>query len=323
MSKDQNNKELGLIDILQIMGQWAVDAIKKVVQWGLYLFFFGIKQWKILGAVFLALVIYSYVNYKSQETQYEASMIIRSNAMHASQLKPFLDGYSNVLHNSILPDEEITKRTGMDSLSRSMLNSVTIYSCIDKDKDGVLDEVDMEAKLKPSDKEIDSLNLCIKVRFNDVEILSDVVHSVEYYLSNVAYINTLNKARLAQKDKRKEFLLYEISLLDTMQQRAYGGSEVASDLINRGGVVIDNRRILTIYTDKADLWALYEELEKETTFFTSPTTVVEDFVIQESAVNTLSSMMKKNVVYGTILVYIFLFLFIIIRKEKDNYLPKI
>lgn len=322
MDDNQNNKELGLIDILQIMGQWVVLLVKKFVDWGLYLFFFGIKKWKILGAAVLVIAILTAISYKRQATQYEASMIIRSNAVKTTQMKPFIDGYTNVLQNTILSDSTITVRTGLDSLQRSLIGGVSVYHCIDKNRDGIMDEVDLAGKLKLSDESLDTLNLCVKIRFEDVAILDDVVSSMAFYLGNVPYLTRMNEARLIQQSSRKMFLMNEIQLLDTIQQRSYADSDAASSVISRGGVLVDNRRVMNIYEDKVELWDLVEDLEKETNFFSEPVTVVEDFIIKETAVNTLSSMLKKNVVYGFVLVYVFLFLFVVIFKEKDKYLTK-
>ncbi len=323
MSNDQNNKELGLIDILQIMGQWLVSGIKKVVDWGLYLFFFGIKQWKILGGALVLIAILTFVKYQSQSTQYEASMIVRSNAIKSTQMKPFFDNYSNLISNAVLSDSLIEVKSALDSITRSQISSVSTYYCIDENRDGIMDEVDIAGKIKTSDLTLDTLNLCVKVHFEDFEVLEDVKKSLVFYLNNIPYIQQMNKARLMQQNMRKQFILNEIQLLDTMQQKSYGETDVADDMIRRGGVLVDNRRVLYIYRDKVELWKEYEVLDKETNFFPEATTVVEDFVIEQTALNTLSSMMKKNVVYGFILVYVLLFLFIVIRKEKDNYLPKL
>jgi len=323
MSKDQNNRELGLIDILQIMGHWCVNGVKKAVHGALYLFFFGIKQWKILGAILLALVIFSYVQYKGQETQYEASLMLRSNAVHASQMKSFLESYNNLLHNKVMDEKEVDDKTGLDAASRAQLNSLMVYQCIDENRDGIMDDVDWGDKLKASDERMDSLNLCLKVRFNDISVLDKLMPSIQHYLAQVPYVQKMNEVRLAQQAKRRDFILNEIRLLDTMQQKSYGEANVASDMIRRGAVLVDNRDMLNLYEDKVTLWSWYENLQKEITYFKDPTTLVEDFTIQQSPINTLASVMKKNVVLGFIIAYVLLLLVIAIWKQKDQYLSQL
>jgi len=323
MDENQNNNDLGLIDILQIMGQWVVAAFNKLVEWFLYLFYFGIKRWIILGAALLIIGVVTVISYKSQTAQYEATMMIRSNAVMASQMKPFIDNYSNLLDNKILSQESINEQTGLDRDQRAMIGDVTTYYCVDKNRDGVMESVDFAGKLKLSDENLDSLNLCVKVRFEDVEVLDEVVESLNFYLDNVPYLARMNKARLVQQASRKDFVLNEIRLLDTMQQRSFGVSDAANSLTRNGGVLVDNRKVLSIYEDKVQLWDQCEKLDKEIDFYTTPITVVEDFVIRESAINSLSTMLKTNLIYGFIIVYAFLFLFVFIYKEKDKYLKKI
>lgn len=322
MDDNQNNKELGLIDILQIMGQWAVALTQKVAGWFLYLLFFGLKHWKILGPAVLIIGIFTVVSYKSQSAQYEASMMVRSNAVKSTQMKPFIDAYGNLLHNSILSDSVVSLRTGLDRLQRSSIGSVSTYYCVDVNKDGIMDEVDIAGKLKLSDNTLDTLNLNVKIIFEDVTILDAVVASIGQYLDNVPYLTRMNESRLIQQNKRKNFLLNEINLLDTIQQRSYADTDAASSVIGRGGILVDNRRVMDVYEDKMTLLGWYEDVEKEINFFSEPITVIEDFVVRERAVNTLSSMLKKNLVYGFAIVYALLFFFLVIFKEKDKYLNK-
>ncbi len=322
MSDTQNTKELGLIDIFQVFGKWIVSGIKTLVNWFLYLFFFGFKRWKTFVAVIFLIGLYTVVTYKMQDAQYEASMILRSNAMPTAQMKPFLDNYNSLLQSRLLSDSSITVKSSLDSVQRSLISSINVYYCMDQDRDGIMDEVDLAGRLKTSDENLDSLNLCVKVRFEDVRVLDDVVTSLTSYVNSLPYVQRMNKARLLQQNKRKLFIQNEIRLLDTIQQKAYGESEEASSYINRGGVIVDNRKVLSIYEDKVDLMNLYEVLEREMLIFSDPITVVEDFVIQKSALNTLTSMLKKNLIIGVFVVYVFLFLFFFIYKEKDNYLTK-
>lgn len=322
MTDQNNNKELGLIDILQVFGQWIVSALKTMVDWGMYLLFFAFKQWKILLTAVVAIAIFTVVSYKMQDAQYEANMIVRSNAMETTQMKAFFDNYSSLLHNSILSDAKVKEKTGLTGDQCNEILSMNTFYCVDDDRDGVMDQVDQGGKLKSSDENLDSLNLCVKVRFANVEVLDEVKESLIFYLNNTPYVVTMNEARLAQQAKRKEFVLNEINLLDTIQKRAYGESEAASSMLRRGGVIVDNRRILEVYEDKDILWERYEDLVKEIGFFTEPITIVEDFVIQKTAVNTLTSMLKKNIILGGFVVYVFLLLVMYVRREKDKYIHK-
>ena len=322
MGEQQNNRELGLIDILQIFGQWIVAGLKKLVEWGMFLLFFAFKQWKILAVAVLAIGIYTVVAFKSQDAQYEARMIVRSNALETTQMKSFFDNFAVLVNNDMLSEEKIKEKTGLNEVQCEDVVSVNTYFCIDNDRDGVMDEVDVAHKLKSSDDKLDSLNLCVKVVFANVDVLDEVKESLIYYLNTTPYVIKMNEARLAQQTKRRLFILNEIGMLDTIQKRAYGESEEASSLIRRGGVVVDNRRVLEIYEDKDILWERYEIIEKELNAFVDPITVVEDFVIQQRAVNTLSSMLKKNVVLGGFAIYMLLLLALYIRREKDKYISK-
>lgn len=320
MDNNQNNRELGLIDVLQIMGQWFVSLVKKMAQWVLFLFFFGLKRWKYLVVVCALAGAYSLLIYLTQKSQYEADMILRSNAMETVQMKTYLDKFSNILNNDLLLEEQITAQTGLDSTQRSQITSMKTYFCIDVDRDGVKDKVDWTGKLESSDVTLDSLNLCVKVRFNDVSILDVLSNNIQLYIESVPYVVTMNEARLSKKIKRRDFIMNEIDLLDTLQQLTYVKSELSPTLHAQGGnVVVDNRKVI-VYRDKVALWDLYEAIANEIEVFSAPVTIVEDFVIQKAAVNSFSTIVRKNVLYAFALTYFILILGFIYNKEKGNYL---
>ena len=323
MNEPQNNKELGLIDILQIIGQWIINGVKKLISYALYLFFFGLKQWKILSTALLLVIIFTIICYYTQNSNYEANMLIRSNSMATAQMKPFIDNYSNLIGNKLLSNEEITKSTTLDSITRNDIISVSAFFCIDDDRDGIVDEVDKSNKIKPSAENLDSLNLCVRVLFQDVNVLPKVKKSLLYYINNEDYIKKVNIARIEQQNKKKEFILDEIKILDAMQQKSYGAADITNDLINKGSVLVDNRRVLDLYHDKVALWKLYESIEKEVNYFSEPITVVEDFVVKKTAINTLPTLLKRNLVYSFFVVYVLLLLFVYIRKEKNKYMAKL
>ena len=323
MEEQQNNKELGLIDILQVFGQWIVAGLKKLVEWCMFLLFFAFKQWKILTAAILALGIYSLVTYKRQDAQFEANMIVRCNAMETSQMKSFFDNYSALLSNDIISERTIKEKTSLTPEQRKNIKQVDTYFCIDDDRDGVMDEIDRGHKIRSSAENLDSLNLCVQVLFADLTVLDDVKRSLAYYLEHTPYVVKMNEARLRQQAKRRDFILHEIGLLDTIQKRAYGESDEASSMMRSGGVIVDNRRVLSIYEDKEVLWSLCEVLEEELKTFGEPITIVEDFVVQQQATNTLMSILKKNVIFGSLVIYLLLLLWRYIRNEKDKYITKL
>lgn len=320
MNNDQNNKELGLIDILQIMGQWIVSLIKKLADWFLFLVFFGLKRWKVLVIVGVAAGVYSFVTYKMQANQYEANMIIRSNAVESIHMKKFLDGYGNLLGNDLLGDSIIEERTGLDSLQRSLISSLSTYYCVDADKDGIVDVIDRTSRFKSSDEDIDSLNLSVSVRFKDVDVLPLLTKSFISYIENLEFVVNSNDSRLAELNTRKNFIEAEIQLLDTLQKRTYGGMDVENTLrASYGSVLVDNRKVL-VYEDKIILLDMLEGLQRDINIYTEPLTIVEDFVIQKSAINSLSSIVKKNVFLSLFGAYLILFIIFLYNKEKGKYL---
>ncbi len=319
---NNNNRELGLIDIIETFGQWIVNGFKRIISFFLYTLFFAIKKWIPISVVLVIVAIATFINFKAQKSQYEAKMLIRSNSMPTAQMKPLLDNYSNLLNNNILTNEEIISKTNLNKEIRNNIISVKTFYCIDDNRDGIMDRVD-NGRIKKSDKNLDSLNLCVKVIFNDTKMLKEVKHSINYYLNNIDFVKKSNEARLDQQARRKDFILKEIKLLDTVQLNSYGAADAASSASRQGGVLVDNRDVLEIYTDKVKLLKIHEDLEKEITIFKEPITLIEDFVITKSAINTLGSMMIKNLIYAFLSVLIALLLFVSIRKQKDKYMTKL
>lgn len=309
---NQNNKELGLIDILQIFGQWIVSFAKKMTDWFLFLTFFGIKRWKVFAVVAAVVAVYSAISFKSQDSQYEATMMIRCNAVNAPEMKPFFDKYTNTLGNSLVPEAYVEKKIGLDKAQRELFNSISTHYCVDKNRDGIADNVDFSGKMDSSDEELDSINLCVKVNFADVTILPAISESIEKYITEVTYLKQMNIARLAQQKNRKAFLLNEIRLLDSMQLKTTlraSGSHV----------FVDNRKSL-IYEDKALIMDDYEDIERILEIHNKPITIIDDFVVSQAALNTFPSIIKKNLFLGFLGAYFILFVIFIYNRVKDQYL---
>ncbi|MDA3853218.1 MAG: hypothetical protein PF444_03125 [Bacteroidales bacterium] len=320
MDDNQNNKELGLIDILQIMGQWLVALVKKLTDWFLYLLFFGVKRWKFFVIVGLVAGIYSVVMYKIQTSQYEANMIIRSNAVEATQMKNYLDAYANILDNDLIGDSIIQEKIGLDSLQRSLLTSVSAYYCIDEDRDGVVDEIDRAGRFKSSGDLIDSLNLSISIQFEDASIIPLVSKSIIDYISNIPYVVSNNNNRSLTLLKRRAFIKDEIALLDTLQQRTYKGLDLSKTTrVDNGALLVDNRKVI-VYRDKLFLLEEADLIDKQLEVLAAPVTIVEDFDIGTTSVNSFYSIVRKNVVLALMGTYFFLFCVFLYKRVKDNYL---
>lgn len=319
---DKENRELGLIDILQVLGQWMVDGVKKATDWCLFLLFFGLKRWKYLLAVAIIIVGVSVFSFRTQEKQYEAAMIVRSNAMDAAQMKSYFDSYASFLSNDLLQDEDLTLRSGLDSLQRSQINSISTHYCIDNDRDGIVDEVDAHGKMKSSDAKLDSLNLCFKVRFQDYTVLAPLQKSVLKFVSEIPLVKKKNESRLRQINSRSIFLMNEIGLLDTLQHKTYNGNDIASTLNAKGShVLVDNRKVL-VYQDKVKLLEEHELLQEELDVYSSSITVVDQFVVGTAAVNSLTSILKSNLIKGLAVTYLLLFFIFIFNKVKGQYMTE-
>lgn len=322
MDNDQNSKEIDLIGVSQKLGQKIVEAGKKLVEWFLFLVFFGIKKWKYFAIVGVAAIIFSLINYRTQSNQYEANMVVRCNAIDAIQGKKYIDAYSNLLGNGLLGDSIIEVRTGLDSLQRDLITSFSAFYCADNDKDGIADEIDRGGRYKSSDIEIDSLNLIVSVNFKDVSVLPALQSSVKEYFESVPYIVECNKSRLLRLNKRRDLLNEEIELLDTLQKRTYVGLDIENTYrAGRGYILVDNRKVI-VYEDKIELLDLLDVTQTDIDLFSDPITIVEDFVIGQTAINAFSSIVKKNVLFVFVVTYLILFLIFIYNKEKDKYLKK-
>lgn len=320
MDDNQNNKELGLIDILQIMGQWIVALVKKLTDWFLYLVFFALKRWKYFAIVGLVAGIYSVVMYKLQTSQYEANMMIRSNAIEATQMKNYLDAYANILDNDLIGDSIIQERIGLDSLQRSLLTSVSAYYCIDEDRDGVVDKVDRIGHIESSDDIIDSLNLSISIHFEDASIIPFVSKSIIDYISNIPYVVSNNRNRSLTLLKRRAFIKDEIALLDTLQQRTYKGLDLSKTTrVENGALLVDNRKVI-VYRDKLFLLEEADLIDKQLEVLAAPVTIVEDFDIRAASVNSFYSIVRTNVVLALMGTYFFLFCVFLYNRVKGKYI---
>lgn len=317
---NRENTDLGLIDIMQIMGQWMVSLVKTLADWFLRLFFFAVKRWLPLLIVACVAIGYSVISFKTQEHQYQANMIIRSNAVQSTQMKSFMQGYSTLLKNDMIDDSDLQSRTGLTAEQRSLVSSMSTFYCVDEDRDGFSDRVDFANRYDAATEGVDSLNLCVNVVFQDLAVLQNLQESIVFYMENNTYIKNRNANRLSELTKRKRFLASEISFLDSLQSSVYEGVNTSNATQAKGGYfLVDNRNVL-VYEDKLILLEQLETVERDIEIHSGAITIVEDFVISQRVINSLSSILKNNVITALLVAYLAMFLVFLYNREKVKYL---
>ncbi len=305
---DNNNKELGLIDILKIMGQWMVSLVKTLTHWLMLLIFFAIKRWKIFAVVGLVAGIFALISHARQDEQREASMIVRANAVEAAQMKKHINAYAATLGNN----------WPVNAADRAQVNEMATFLCVDKNKDGIVDKVADGGRYASED--IDSLHLCIRVRFENAKVLPVITDGLVRYLAGTPFIANSNANRLLELKQKEQFLMDEIALLNTFQERTYAGADVAEAMESNGSYIFVGNKEALVYEDKLILLEMLETVQRDLNMNAAPITVVEDFLISGKAVNSLGMLIKKYEILCFSATYLLLFLIFIFRREKDKYL---
>lgn len=319
---ENNNGDLGLIDILQVVGKWVVDGLKQILDWVLKLVFFALKMWKVLVVAAVLIAIASVASYRLQDKQYKASMIVKSNVVEAGQMKLYFDGFGSKLNNDLMLDEEKTTLLGLDSVQRSLISVFATNFCVDDDRDGILDAIDYNGRLESSADNLDSLHLAVTVCFEDITVLPALTEGFVNYISNIELVKKMNQSRLRQLDNRIGYLKDEIALLDTFQYTNSNAANLDNSLQSSGShIVVDNRKVL-LYREKSQLLEQSEELLMQRDVFSEPITIVEEFAVSPAAINSLFHILKSNLIKGLALVYLLLLLFSYYNKVKGQYMTQ-
>ena len=326
--EDKNPKEIDLLDLLQSMGKAIGNFFKFLYDSAWWLIVFAVKNY-ILLAIFVGIGgVLGVIKISTASKGYKSSMIIRTNALRSYEMVDYFNELSEYISSSSeyalkLKEENL----GFYSLTSSKIKSLKPHFFIDYWGDGTLDEIDLKDNHSKKDtlNIRDSLHLSLEAIVTDPIVFTQIAEPVKKYIDSNPFIIKANKVRLRLLSDELKRLNNEIHYLDSLQRFSYFHKADMAQLqfSPRSGLILGDNRQQLFHEDKAEIEAIKKKVELEYELHKEPTTIIKDFPVVTTEMESDYILIIKNMIVLFGLGYLILLLIYIFKRNYKKYADKV
>lgn len=295
IEKKNQEKEVDLYQILSKMGKglkdFFVNSITFIFKWlwfGISVSFtqtlyFFIRHFIVLSLVTILGGSIGILYTRFEKPYYLTNMTARSNIVPNSSLI----SYINRLHELSMVNDTIglSRQLKLDTSITKNIKDIQAYWLIDKNNDGIADEIDFNNQFDP-----DTTKLARKIgdRFYilmsiyDNTIIDSVNKGIRYYINTNQYIT---ERKIDKETRLKEMLLTynkELKDLDSLKRFEYFELQRKNEMsLNIKEFVLnldEKKEARLLYTNVLELAAQIRNIKTELRLEMEPITIIDNFV---------------------------------------------
>lgn len=313
--KTTSNDEIDLLDLFRRMGKGLGNMFRAIWKGLLISIVFLLRHWLPLGLSLIAGVAISYLFKMTSPSYYTSDMVLRNNSVPIADMM----SYINRLHTFCIEGnkEELSRALSLNTESVKNVLDVRAHWIIDKNRDGIPDNVDYRDKHDVYDTinimMQDRLN--IRVRIGEPQELITLKDGLLTYINSSSIFEQRNRLRLKQNNELITRLEYDILQLDSLQKIKYFEETKAMQPGSAGQMIfLQEQKTQLVYEDIYGLYTRKQSRESERDIFNEIVTVISDFSIPAQRENGLIYYAK---IYVPFFVIITLILLILIANRKN------
>lgn len=233
MSTEKRNDEIDLIEVTQKAGkaleratvgliQLIVSFLKGSIKWGLNFLRFSIRYSYIIFSIALLCFFGGLYLSKSQKPYYRTSAVIQSNTISNSNLINYINRLHTLLDNA--DSTSLAKVLDIPVHEASKVIDLQAFWMIDKNKDGIADEIDYDNAFVP-----DSISDAVRItdRFHvelltfDPSISPDIQGKLDAYLKTYPRLEQISEIKKQNLSNEITRINAEIKILDSLKNYEY------------------------------------------------------------------------------------------------------
>ncbi len=321
--KKQTSDEIDLVDLTKKISRSTGKMLSSLFNFlktiFLQILIFIIKKFVyLLIFVVAGAIIGGIISYR-EKPYYETHLIMRSNLVSNVQMI----NYVNRIH-TLCNGENIIGLSQSLNLDTTMVKSIKdlqAFWMIDKNNDGIgdyLDEKNEYIGLYDTTRYKIRLRTEFSVRLKvyDHSIIEEVQHGLEFYINSNDYFIGISEFRKAQLNNLISKTDNEIFILDSLKRFEYFTSEEIPEItfdkfLIRSG---ENQEARLLHGSVLSLFRDKQSLERDLSSASGPITILQDFPLIQTPVNTLT---KYTVKFSKIFLAIGFIILILIDQRKN------
>ena len=278
MSVEQENKELDLIDILKVFGNWIGKGFQSIGSFFVWVLKFSIKNWSILVVSVAIGVALSFYFSQPKFSKYDGVIVMENNLGSSAEFVTAIQSLASSL-DPYAANALFSTRFGISSeLGQKVLKLEPFY-IYSNEKQGlynVIDENKQFVDLKPIQNKF-----AVLIKTNDRTAFALLKNALRTYFDTDVYFKAANNARMVSLYAQKLALTKEIEGLDSLKNLEYFGSNSKSkNLKMEGALLIGETNTQLYHTNILEMSDQLQEIKNEIMLRNNVLTVSSDFTIQ-------------------------------------------
>ena len=310
-TEKENNEEIDLIELFQKISSKIKSALNTITIFLYHIFLFFVRKSVLIAIIIAISIIGGVIKYKTTPRYYSSHLEAYTNTLSSIEII----NYVNNLHKLI---EEENKSDVSDKLKLSEkelknIKDIQAFKIVDKNGDGITDEIDYENEYTSGDSTISRSRFVIKVEAYNKNSFQKIQPRIIDYIKQNNYINEINVVRIRQVKEMIAQMNQEIELLDSLKKEEYFSHKGELEP-QKGQLLIMNQKETKLYhNEQIKLFKQKQKLDKELEIRQDPITITQDFSALTFTENTLVYYLKH---YGIIGLLIGIFLSLTIETKS-------
>lgn len=278
MSKENEVKEIDLLELFRLIGKGIKNFFLGILKALLFLFVFGIKRahWVALFIVGGALTGWLY--FSSTERYYSSELIAQPNGINAVEMVEYINDLNKHCTKGNTEALALTLQQP-DSIAKKIKNIEAFYY-LDVNGDEQGDFADFKHTYNPADtsQRIDNKRILVQVQVYDNNIFDKVRKGIFNYIASNPYLTKLNEIRVQELQELIAYIESEVQKLDSLQNVDYFKTDSRYSTSNDNRLMfLSEKDKQMYYKDKMSLISRKQSYSKELELATKPLTIIKDF----------------------------------------------
>lgn len=285
MEDKKSTNEINLVDILGIIWEWIVSAVKFIVNLigkTLQLLF----RHKILTLILLLLSFaISQYNSRLSNRKYYVGGMAMLHGVPSSTIKQV--GNQLTLSSNRFESTSLEQKLGLDTETAKFLIDVQFFDVIDYKKDSIPDVVDFSRKHSLSDTTnvVMRDHIYIRMKMYGTQHVQEVGDAVLTYLNSNATVQSDYETRRTNLTQRIEIIDSELKRIDSLSLIKYFEPEKQGMRFENNQLFVGNQYTQLFYRDKLVLQKNKAQTITSLAAAKAPVVMPSGFIIEPKALN--------------------------------------
>ncbi|MCF8224188.1 MAG: hypothetical protein K9J25_13715 [Bacteroidales bacterium] len=312
--------EIDLLELFRNFGNFIARIFRGFFNGILQFIIFSIRKWLYLLVAVIVALAFSYFYPNVKQDFYYSDLVLKSNAVENQEMISYINRLGNLTSEGNYP--VLASSLNIDSADAEKIGNIRAYWFVDKNKDGIVDEADIDNKFL-ADTSVSKVNRKFGVRATVTEphIYDKLSSGIEYYVNSNDYFNKMNESRLDNLREIIEQTDSEVEKLDSLQKKEYFKLEDVTRFREGQLVFTNDPEIKLLHDDLLGLVRNRQASRRELSIHDSIISILEDFTVTRQPVNTAVYYAKTALPVLIVLAYL-LALYITFRKKIHEAIRK-